>query len=84
MENPLLADDVSNFTATEAKNLSEVKKLDFTPILRKIKKKALKGETEMWYYEKLTDEAKEYLTQLGYTLSEETMTRNELHIKISW
>lgn len=71
--------------AQEARELSENKKtIKLDDVFKAIKACCNRGLTSVWYYQILTQEQKEQLKELGYTLSEEGYDRNEYLIKISW
>ena len=73
--------------AQEARQLAKEQKLKgFDTILKQIEKTAKEGDTEMWYYNTLTEDHRTALKSLGYTvgLSEWDFREQVSMTKISW
>jgi len=72
-------------TAEEMRKIAEYKRLlPLKKILESIEIAAKNGETQMWWYDRISEECEKQLIELGYEVGDAVLDGKDHLTKISW
>jgi len=72
-------------TAEEMRKIAQDERLlPLKKILVSIEREAKNGETQMWWYDRISEECEKQLIELGYKVDDTVMDGKDYLTKISW